>query len=129
MTIFLWLGVAMTLTGLLIVIRDDWLLLNSSRRRSKGTVVELRRSPGAGAKHFDAVVRFDGGDGRQIEIIDPIRYPARKPAIGSAVELEYPTGQPEEAKVRRPLLRLQMYGFLLFMLAALLSRIFGWLSG
>ncbi len=121
---FLYLGIAFVAVVLFFLLREDWPLLRHGRR-TKGGVFDHRRTMDEGSWSYALMVRFTGENGEAIEITDGVYSPSPQPAIGAEVELVYPVGAPQKARVRRPLLRALIYVVIVFMLAILIARALG----
>lgn len=99
---------------------QDWRFYADVRRLAVGTVFNHYRQLGDdGGPSYQAMVRFVTEDGRSIEIYDQMLHSVPQPELGATVEVIYPVGRPETGRVRRPWLRLCIYGALTALLVIL----------
>jgi hypothetical protein len=122
MTIFLWLGVSLLSVVLAYLVFEDWQFMSRTRRHVYGTVFDHRRSTDDGSEFFSAMVRFETHEGQVIEFTDTFGRRSRQPAAGSQLEVIYPVGLAEKARVNRPWLRPALYGGVIATLAALVAH-------
>lgn len=128
MDLFVWIGIGFAVLVLAILIWQDLPLLTTRQLRTQGTVFDHRRSVDDGSEYFAAKVRFKADDGRWIEIEDSVGFPRARPPVGTQVHVVYPAGAPDKGRVRRLWLRPLLYGIMLFLLAAMLGRLLGYLK-
>lgn len=126
--IFLWLTLAFVGVVLAILIAEDWQHLSKPARRVTATIVGFRSDIDEGARRFTARLSFTDETGQSVEVLDKVYGPNRAPVEGSQVDLVYPAGRPDMARVPRPLLRLLIYGFLGFLLVMVVLRMMGKIS-
>lgn len=127
MEVFLWIGIGFAAFVLAILIWQDVPLLMKRQVRTQGTVSDHRRSVDDGSEYFAAKIRFKADDGRWIEIEDSVGFPKARPPVGTQVNVVYPAGAPDKGRVRRLWLRPLLYAIMIFLLAAMLGRLLGYL--
>ena len=109
MSIFFIIAIGFLAFTLAILMRQDWQFLRQPRKQARGTVFDHRRSVDDGSEYFMAMVRFKTDDGRTIEFTDTFGRPTPNPAVGTELEVVYAVATPENARVRRPGLRIALY--------------------
>ena len=128
MHIFLWLTVIFLGVVLAILIVEDWQHLSKPSRRVTATVVGYRSDIDEGARRFTPRLSFTDETGQPVEVLDKLYSPSRAPAEGSPIDLVYPIGRPEMARVPRPWMRSLIYVFLGFLLVMVALRVMGRIS-
>ena len=128
MTVILWLSIALTVSVLTVLLREDWLHFSRPRRRVDATVVRHHRQVDDGAESFAAVLQFRTDDGALNECTDIVYSPVAKPAIGTVRTMDYPMGHPQSARISRPLWRAAAYLALTVLLAILVLRLVNWIQ-
>ena len=90
-------------------LRDDWRLLRRGRRYARGTVIGHRRTFEEGSPVFMARIRFEAGEGAEFETTDMFLTASPTPGIGTEVDVVYPAGRPDKARVHHPVRRALLY--------------------
>lgn len=111
-TLLLWIGLALTATGLTLALRSDLPFLRNPVRRAAAVIVRHDRSREDGATVYTPVFRFFDERGQPIEVRDQLFSPFPKPVIGERIEIVHPEGLPEKARIPYPVFRALMYGLL-----------------
>ena len=114
-------GLALCLLCLWVTARNDLKRLFGISRSVRATVIGHRRMPDDHPSYC-AVLRFSA-EGAEHEVVDQLCHAAPQPPIGSELDLTYPVGRPDLARVSRPLTWAFVYVFLIgttVLLAALL---------
>jgi Protein of unknown function (DUF3592) len=122
MWFFLTVAIGFLAIVLVFLAFEDWQFLRRPRRRAQGTVFDHRRSTDEGSEYFSPMVRFVTLDGKTIEITDTFGLSSRHPSLGSQLEVVYPIEMPEKARIRRPWLRVAIYGGVIVAIAILIAR-------
>ena len=111
------IGVILGLIGLVILgfaarlsLQELQFVLGS--RTASGTVVDLKPSGSV----YDPVIRFTTADGRQVTFTDPQGSNPPSNKVGETVQVIYPAGAPQEARLN---------SFLDFWLSPLALTVFG----
>ena len=126
-SVFLWVGLVFAAIVLLVLLRDDWLFIIRPLLRAEGEVVRHDKTFSDGDDAWRAVFAFTDEDGARREALDLMLFQNPRPPIGTRITLTYPKGAANKARVQRLLLRGLLYGVMLFMAAALVGRLMGWL--
>ena len=126
-TIF-WLAIASVSIVLVVLVAEDWQHVFRPKRRVMATVVGFRSELDEGTRSFTPRLNFTDETGKDVEVLDTLFSAVRKPAEGSHVELVYPAGRPDMARVPRPWLRLLIYGIAGYMLVVLTLVMMGKIS-
>ncbi|MFM5954250.1 MAG: DUF3592 domain-containing protein [Novosphingobium sp.] len=123
------LFVAIAFVGLVLalMLRSDLPRWRSRSQTTLGEVIGHRSSYHDNARSFAAIYRF-AAEGAEHEVIDQVYSARPQPPVGTLVQLSYPEGRPDLARVSRPVLWLFVYAVLLFGLAILIARTAGWLG-
>jgi hypothetical protein len=100
-----------------------------NRRRSEveGEVVRFKSSMSRGTEVFTPVYRF-AAEGGEHEVTDVVYSARPKLAPGDKVQLAYPYGRPDLARVPRPAMWVMVYALLALMAAMLAANLLGWLD-
>ena len=125
MNFIIWASIALTTFCLFIFLRDDWRLLSCGRRTARGTVVGYRRGFDEGTAVFMARVQFEAEEGGAFATTDMFLTAMPTPNVGSEVDVVYPAGRPDKARVHHPWWRALLYLLLIGLLLVLLAR---WLN-
>lgn len=123
---FLFGGIFLCLFALGAIIRHDWLRLTRPGRRVMAQVVGHRLIDDGDGRSFAVRYRFHDGLADR-EVVDQVARTTRKPDIGTVVELVYPEGRPDLAKMPRPLLWCAVYAGLLYGLGVLTAKALGFI--
>ena len=85
----------------------------SGRRREQvvGEVARYKSSMNDGAEVFTPVIRF-AAEGAEHETTDVVYRARPKQAVGDKVQLIYPQGRPDLARISRPAMWVMVYGVL-----------------
>lgn len=124
----IYVAIAFVALCLWLVARNDLVRLNGIARQVRGEVIGHHSSIHDNARSYSPIYRFSA-EGQTHEVTDQVYSGAPKPPVGTIVELTYPHGRPDLARVPRPLLWLWVYGALLLMLGILVGKQMGWLAG
>ncbi|MFM9852132.1 MAG: hypothetical protein ACKVOJ_04875 [Sphingomonadaceae bacterium] len=124
---FLWASLALVVIVLWILLRDDWLFITRPLVRAEGEVIRHDKTFSDGDDAWRAVFAFTDEDGARREALDITLFQNPRPPIGTRITLNYPKGAADKARVQRLLLRGLLYAVMLFMAAALVGRLMGWL--
>lgn len=120
-------AIAFVALVLALMLRSDLPRWRSRSQTALGEVISHRSSYNDNARSFAPIYRF-AAEGAMHEVIDQV-YGARPvPPVGTLVQLSYPEGRPDLARVSRPVLWLFVYAVLLVGLAILIARAAGWLG-
>ena len=119
----LWAALAGTAAVVAGLACRDWPFLTRPVRTVQGRVVDFRTGSDDGHANYAAVIAFKANDGRDLEVVDGLLRKEPFPAVGSPVDLIYPDGLPQNARIARLGLRTLIYGFLLVLVALLLARV------
>ena len=111
-TIILFIGLALTGIGLVLALKSDIPFIRNETRRVKAKIVRHHRTREDGATMYAAILLLPDGQGRFIEVRDPLYTPFPKPVIGELVEVVYPADHPHKARIPHPWFRTLMYGTL-----------------
>lgn len=125
---FIWAGIVFLAVVLFFIAREDLILLTRRRVRTRGTVFDHQRRDDGDGPTYSIKVRFQDESGRKIEFTDTYGGGTPKPSVGTVVDIVYPAGASDKARVRRLWVRWAIYAFLLFGLAVLFGRLTGWLK-
>ena len=125
---FLLAGQALCLFSIWVLARADFVRLMRPACRVEAVVTGYRSYWDDGGKSYAPVYRFTS-EGAEHEVADAVFGSSRKPPLGTTVELVYPEGRPDLARVPRPLMWLAVYGVLVGLEAVLLAKMMGWLHG
>lgn len=93
---------------LALLARRDWLRFGGEKRKVIAHVTGHRLVEYDGTSQYGAVFAFSDETGSH-EVIDEMRFTSPRPPVGTAVELAYPAGRPELARISRPLIVLATY--------------------
>jgi hypothetical protein len=115
--------IALVLYCLAVRIYNDWLFLRRPGRNARGTIIGHRRLNDDGRQRSLAIIRFESDDGRTIEFTNS--WGSRHElAVGSMIDVEYPSGFPQKARIPgsySPLLAYGLSAVVLAMLAAFIA--------
>jgi hypothetical protein len=104
-------------------IYNDWLFLRRPRQYARGTVIGQKLLKADGGQIYLPIVRFESDDGRAIQFTNG--WGARQqPELGSTVDVEYPAGLPQKARIAGSYSPLLAYGLSALVLALLVAFIF-----
>lgn len=120
-------GLGFVAIVLAVLLRDDWPFLTRLQVRVEGEVIRHDKTVSDGDDAWRAIFAFTDEAGTRREVGDLLVFQNPRPNIGTRVTLTYPKGAADKARVQRPALRALLYGVLLFMAAALVGRLMGWL--
>ena len=123
---FLYAGIALCLFSLWALLRHDLLRLTSISHQVDAEVVDHRSLFEDGARNFAAVFRFSA-EGREHEVLDQVYSTTRRPQLGTRLQLSYPVGHPELARVPRVLMWTLVYAVLVVTTGILVARLLDWL--
>lgn len=113
-------------TGLALVLRGDLPFLRNPIRRVPAKIVRHDRRSEEGATVYKPVFRFADESGAFIEVRDKLYMPFPTPVIGEMIEVTYPQGYPEKARIPYPVFRALLYGVLGYVFVTLGMEITGW---
>lgn len=125
-TAIIWVAIAFVALCLWLVARNDLVRLNGISRQVRGEVIGHHSSIHDNARSYAPIYRFSA-EGETHEVTDQVYSGAPKPPVGTLVQLSYPHGRPDLARVPRPWMWLGVYAVMLLMLGILVSRKLGWL--
>jgi len=120
-----WVSILFMAIVVVILLRQDWPFLSRPRRAAQGVVFDHRQTIHEGDRCFSAMIRWRGEDGVDREFTDANLAAEPSPPLGDSVEVVYPLGRPELARVPRRRLRVVVYGVTLTFLIILLGRALG----
>uniref|UniRef100_UPI0035C08AF3 DUF3592 domain-containing protein n=1 Tax=Parasphingorhabdus cellanae TaxID=2806553 RepID=UPI0035C08AF3 len=120
------MGLALTVTGIALALRSDLPFLRNPVRRAPAKIVRHDRRYEDGAPVYQPVFRFADEHGTFIEVRDKLYMPFPKPVIGEMVEIIYPEGYPQQARIPYPVFRTLLYGLLGYAFVMLAMEITGW---
>lgn len=124
---FLIAGQALCLFSLWVLARRDFVRLTRPPVQVEAEVTGYRSTWNEGSRSYAPVYGFTS-EGAEHEVVEAVYSGAEYPPRGTRVALSHPAGRPELAQVPRPLMWIAVYGLLLFMEAALLTKMMGWLA-
>jgi len=104
-------GMAVCLFCLWVTARNDLKRLLGISRTVRAVVTGHRRMPDDHPS-YSAVLRFSA-EGAEHEVIDQICHAKPQPPIGTELDLTYPVGRPDLARVPRPLIWTFVYAVLI----------------
>lgn len=122
--LFLGLGMALCLFSLWAIARHDLARLVRPSRRALARVCGHRMSQDETGRSYAAIYAFSDETG-QHEVVDQVHGASRQPPLDAMIELRYPQGRPDLARVPRPVLWLGIYALLLGLLAILAAKAAG----
>ena len=123
---FVMAGIALCAFALWTIARYDWVRLIRPSHKVSAQVSGHRTIDSDGGLSYAAIYHF-AADGCQHIVIDQAYYPTPRPVTGTAVELDYPAGRPELARVPRPWTWLLVYTALIYAGGILTAKMAGWL--
>lgn len=123
---FLWIGLALAGTGLALTLRSDLPFLRNPVRRARAKIVRHDRRSEDGATLYNPVFRFADRNGTFVEVRDKVYMPFPTPVIGEIIQITYPEGYPEKARIPYPVFRALLYGILGYAFVVLGMEITGW---
>jgi Protein of unknown function (DUF3592) len=123
-TILLLLGMALLGFVAFILLRRDVVFLSRKSVRVTGKVTGHRKSHDDGSDFYSANIEFldERGEAHRLEDDYGLRTPF--PAIGQEVNVIYPEGAPQIARVPRPFVRIILYLFVFGVITVLVSELF-----
>ena len=101
---------------------QDYLLFRRPRIHCKGAVVGYRKSEDDGSTYFCARIAFADQNGKICEFTDTYGRPKASPGIGAEIKVVYPQGEPQNARVPRPFMRLAIYLFVIGITGLLIAN-------
>ena len=107
---------------------QDYLLFRRPRIRTTGIVVGHRTSEDDGSKYYSGRISFLDESGKAYEFTDSYGKATPKPEIGSDIQVIYPVGEPQHARIPRPFLRIVIYLFVFGTAVLLIGKETGILS-
>lgn len=116
----------MTGAGLALALRSDLPYLRNPVRRASAKIIRHDRRSEDGATVYQPVFRFADKSGGFIEVRDKIYTPFPTPVIGEMVEIIYPEGYPEKARIPYPVFRALLYGVLGYAFVVIGMELTGW---
>ena len=127
-TAIIYVAMAFVALCLWLVARNDLQRLKGPSRQVPGEVVGHHCSFHDNVRSYAPVYRFSAEGGTQ-EVTDQVYSGRPHPPLGTRVQLTYPQGRPDLARVPRPLLWAGVYLLLIGLLAVLVAKQAGWLVG
>ena len=122
--VFLGLAMALSLGSLWAIARHDLPRLARPSRRVLARVCGHRQIWDDTGRSYAAVYAFTDETGHH-EVVDQVHAASRHPPVDTMIELHYPQGRPDLARVPRPALWLGVYGVLLGSLGLLAAKAAG----
>lgn len=116
----------MTGTGLALTLRADLPFLRNPVRRASAKIVRHDRRSEKGATLYNPVFLFPDESGTFLEVRDKVYTPFPTPVIGDRIDIIYPQGHPQKARIPYPVFRALLYGVLGYAFVALGIEITGW---
>lgn len=120
------IGLALTGSGLALALRSDLPYLRNPIRRTTARIVRHDRRYEDGAPVYRPVFLFADEHGTFVEVRDSVFLPFPKPVIGETIEIIYPEGHPQKARIPYPVFRMLLYGVLGYVFVVLGMEITGW---
>ena len=99
-TAIIWVAIAFVALCLWLVARNDLVRLNGISRQVRGEVIGHHSSIHDNARSYAPIYRFSA-EGETHEVTDQVYSGAPKPPVGTLVQLSYPHGRPDLARVPR----------------------------
>lgn len=99
-------------TGLALVLRGDLPFLRHPVLRTRAKIVRHDRRFEKGRTLYKPVFLFADQSGTFFEVRDKLYMPFPKPIIGEVIEITYPRGHPQNARIPYPVFRGLLYGVL-----------------
>lgn len=127
-TVILYVAGAFVALCLWLVARNDLVRLRGISRQVPGEVTGHHSSVHNNVRSYAAIYRFTA-EGCTHEVTDQVYGGAPHPPVGTVVQLAYPHGRPDLARVPRPWTWLWVYAVLIAMLGVIAARLMGWLAG
>ena len=125
--IFAALGLALTLFTIGALAWRDLGWRHRRRTQVEGEVASFKSSMNDGTEVFTPVIRFSA-EGAEHEMTDVVYSPRPKRAVGDKVQLIYPYGRPDLARISRPVMWVMVYGVLAFIALVLGALAAGWME-
>jgi hypothetical protein len=119
-------GISMCLFALWAIARRDWVRLTTISRNVSGEVTGHRISRDSDGTSYAAILTFSA-EGKTHEVTDQVLNANPTPPVGTKVNLTYPHGRPDLARIPRPLLWAMVYALLIGMILLLGASAAGWL--
>ena len=116
--IFAALGLALTLFVIGALAWRDLGWRKRRRSQVEGEVAGFKSSVNDGVEVFAPVIRF-AAEGGEHEMTDVVYSPRPKRAVGDKVQLIYPSGRPDLARISRPAMWVMVYGVLVLIAVVL----------
>ena len=110
----------------MLTLRGDLPFFRNPVCRVSAKIVRHDRRSENGVTLYNPVFRFPDKNGRFIEVRDRLYTPFPKPVIGEMVDVIYPEGFPEKARIPYFTFRALLYGALSYAFAMLVMEITGW---
>ena len=126
--VILYVAMAFVALCLWLVGRGDLVRLNGLSRQVPAEVVGHRCQYHNNIRSYAPIYRFSAEGGTH-EVIDQVYSGAQKPPVGTRLQLTYPQGRPDLARVPRPWLWAGVYLVLIWMLGLIVAKKLGWLVG
>ncbi len=126
--VILYVAMAFVALCLWLVARNDLVRLNGLSRQARGEVIRHHCQFHNNVRSYAPVYRFDA-EGTTHEVTDQVYSGAQQPPVGTRVQLSYPVGRPDLARVPRPWLWAGVYLLLIGLLGVLVAKKLGWLVG
>ncbi len=123
-----WLSLALTAFTLYILLRDDLPFLRLRKITAEGTVTGHSSQIDEGDRVFSARIAFTDEAGAKRVFVDKVLTHTPEPAPGAVVDIIYPQGRPDKARVPRPWLRLLIYTVIVGMNGMLVATLLGFLG-
>lgn len=99
-------------TGLALVLRGDLPFLRHPVLRTRAKIVRHDRRFEKGRTLYKPVFLFADQNGTFFEVRDKLYMPFPKPVIGEVIDITYPRGHPQNARIPYPVFRGLLYGVL-----------------
>jgi hypothetical protein len=123
-----WIGIAMLAFMLIVIVRENWRLLQGRHVRVKGRVVGHRESLDDGSTYHTAEVEYIDLGGNMHRIENSFGSLSPRPAVGVEINVVYPERAPNKGRVPHPYIRSSLYVLILGMMALLFGRVLGWIG-
>lgn len=119
-------SMALCLFCLWVTARNDLKRLFGISRTVRAVVIGHRRMPDD-QPSYSAVLRFSA-EGAEHEVVDQLCHATPQPPIGTELDLTYPVGRPDLARVPRPLAWSFVYAVLIGTTVLLGGLLFGYID-
>lgn len=111
-TIIPWLSLGLVTAGLALALRSDLPFIRRPVRRVTAQVIRHDRRFDDGTRVYSPVFRFHDECARPVEVRDALYTPFETPVVGEMIEIVYPAGMPEKARIPYPVFRAMVYAVL-----------------